>query len=314
MRWAEILVEVQAESCEAVTAILLEIGCKGVAQKLEPIAANGQWPVAEPHVPAARMPKPHEVTLLTGYLPVSDELGPAVDIARERLSRLAEYGLSAPESVTLRTVEDADWATEWKKHFKPLRIGKRLVIKPTWETWESAPGDVVVEIDPGMAFGTGGHGTTRLCLLLLDELVQPGWTVADIGTGSGILSLAAARLGASKVHATDIDLLPRKVSRQNVGASGLDSVVTVHEMADFDAAAVECNLVVANIIADAIIEIAPSVLPRLLPGGIFVSSGIIDDRVDDVVCALMSTGFQVVDVREDEAWRAVVARKPIVAD
>lgn len=284
MRWAEIVVETPAESAEAVTALLLEAGCSGVAE------AGA------------------EARLLTGYLPLSDDLQPALDTLQSRLQRLPDYGLPAPVGITLRYVDDVDWANAWKKHFQPLEIGRRLVIKPSWAAYDGDSNRVIVELDPGMAFGTGNHPTTRLCLLALEEYVAPGSVVADIGTGSGILALAAARLGAALVHATDIDSLPRRVARENVERSGLQSIVRVHEMEAFDAAVRECDLVVANIIADTIIELAPSVFQRLKPGGVFISSGIVEEKLPEVLAALERSGFHIMEVREEEIWRAVVAR------
>jgi ribosomal protein L11 methyltransferase len=133
--------------------------------------------------------------------------------------------------------------------------------------------------------------------------------VADVGTGSGILAIAAARLGASRAHATDIDPLPRAVARQNVAANGVESIVSVQEMEEFDSAARDCDLVVANILAGTVIELTPSIRSRLRPGGTFVSSGIIDERAEEVRRALLENGFEVLEVREEDIWRCIVARR-----
>jgi ribosomal protein L11 methyltransferase len=282
MHWAEITLEIPAESAEAASALLMEAGCQGVAEK-----------GGDPRV-------------LTGCLPLEEGAQAAIDELEDRLANLPLFGLSAPTDFFVRGVEEEEWASAWKKHFKPLEIGRRLVIKPGWETYDGDPARVIVELDPGMAFGTGGHPTTRLCLEYLDEYVQPGMTVADIGTGSGILALAAARLGAAVVHATDIDLLPRKIARENVERNGLQQVVRVEEMDEFDAAAWNCDLAVANIIALTIIEIAPSIFARLKPGGVFISSGIVEEKLPEVLDALTACGFAVIEVREEEIWRAIV--------
>jgi ribosomal protein L11 methyltransferase len=286
MRWAEIIVEAPADSSEAITALLFEIGCHGVAERGS------------------------ENRSITGFLPVSDQLSSFLDPLEARLRQLPEFGLSAPTDITLKYVEDTDWANEWKKYFKPVEIGKRLVIKPSWETYDADPSRVVVEIDPGQAFGTGGHATTRLCLAALEKYVQPGMVVADIGTGSGILAIAAAKLGAEVVHATDIDMLPRKVSRENVEMNGLGDKVIVHEMDAFDAVARGCDLVVANIIAMTVVELTPSIRERLKPGGIFIASGIVDDRLPEVLAGLETSGFTLLETCEEDVWRATVARVP----
>lgn len=286
MRWVEIIIETPPDSVEAVTALLLEAGCQGVAE-------SGDNPM-----------------LLTGYLPVSDNLQPAIDSLCDRLSHLPEWELPPIGSLILKYVEGADWANVWKAYFKPLEIGKRLVIKPSWETYNGNSGRVIVELDPGMAFGTGGHPTTRLCLVALEDYVRPGSVVADIGTGSGILALAAARLGASIVHATDIDLLPRQVARENVIRNGLEHVVKIHEMDAFDESARSCDVVVANIIADTIIELAPSIFTRLKPGGIFIASGIVEERLPDVLHALERNNFKTLETRAEEYWRMVTSHTP----
>jgi ribosomal protein L11 methyltransferase len=289
MRWAEIIVDTPPESVEAVTAILLEAECHGVSEKASPGGGT---------------------RTVVGFFPVSDQFTEMLDDLEQRLMDLPRFGLLAPLDITLKHAEEADWANEWKKYFKPLEIGKRLVIKPSWETYNADPNRVVVEIDPGQAFGTGGHQTTRLCLGALEQYAEPGMVVADIGTGSGILAIAAAKLGASVVHATDIDRLPREIARENVARNGLEGRVFIHEMDAFDAAAHDCDLVVANIIALTVIELTPSIAERLKPGGLFISSGIVDERLPDVLAALDATGFNVLEVREDEIWRAVAARKP----
>lgn len=285
MRWAEIIIEIPAESSEATTAILLEAGCPGIAETGD------------------------DVRTIRAFLPVLDDLQPKIDAIEDRLIELPNYGLSAPLDMTLKYAEEADWANEWRKHFKPMEIGKRLVIKPTWEAYDGDPEKAVVELDPGMAFGTGGHPTTKLCLQMLEEIVKSGDVMADIGTGSGILALAAAKLGASLVYATDIDSLPRKIARENVAANKLDGVVLIQEMDEFDAAARDCDLVVANIIATVIVELLPSIPPRMKPGATFVGSGIVAERLDDVLAALEQVGLKLVEVREDEIWRLVRAVK-----
>ncbi len=287
MRWAEIIIDTPPESVEAVTAILMEAQCHGVSEK----AAPGG----------------HTCTVV-GFFPVSDQFTKALDALEDRLMDLPRFGLLAPLDITLKHADEADWSNEWKTYFKPLQIGKRLIIKPSWETCDAGPDRVVVEIDPGQAFGTGGHQTTRLCLGALEEYVRPGMVIADIGTGSGILAISAAKLGASVVHATDIDRLPREIARENVARNGLEGRVIIHEMDAFDSAARDCDLVVANIIALTIVELTPSISDRLKPGGLFISSGIVDERLPDVLSALETSGFEVVETREDEIWRAVVAK------
>lgn len=284
MRWAVIAVRVAAESAEAVSEMLLRAGSAGVGE-----------------VGSA-------IRTLTGCLPVTDGLEAALNGLRDRLDTLPDCGLPAVEEITLSYAEEADWANEWKKHFHPQEIGRRLVIRPSWEPYTGDPNRVQVLLDPGMAFGTGGHPTTCLCLKALEDLVKPGMVVADIGTGSGILSLAAARMGATTVLATDIDDLPRNIARENVAKNGLADVVKILDMDEFDTAAHNCDLVVANIIAVTIVEITPSVRTRLNPGGLFVASGIVEERLPQVLTALDQAGFELVDTHSDDIWRLTIAR------
>lgn len=286
MRWAEITANCAPDAADAVSYAFLEAGCGGVM-------LTGEATVA-----------------VQGCLPVSDELTLKLSALRAHLARLPEFGLPALRGpLTLRHVEDEDWANAWKQYFKPLRIGKRLVVKPGWEPYTPEPDDLILELDPGMAFGTGGHPTTQLCLQTLEDHVTPGMTVADIGTGSGILSLAAARLGAARVYATDIDALPRKIARENVARNGLESVIAVLDMEPFDAQAQNCDLVVANIIANTIIEIAPSIAPRLKPRGLCIASGIVEEHYDLVTDALAAVGLTVVDSKREDIWLCLIAQQ-----
>lgn len=284
MRWAEIAVEAPADAAEAIGAALMDIGCAGYNE------TGG------------------EIRRLAGFLPVTDDIEPALNRLRDRLDRLPEAGLPETAALTLRWVEDADWANEWKRYFVPLEVGRRLLVAPSWESIDPGCERLVIELDPGMAFGTGGHPTTRLCMIALEDLVQPGDVVADIGTGSGILSITAARLGAATVYATDIDSLPRKIAAENIARLALEHTVRILEMDAFDRTAVGCDLVVANIIAQTIIEIAASVRPRVRTGGLFVASGIVEERLPDVLEALAAAGFELIETREDEVWRLTVCR------
>lgn len=286
MRWALMTVECAPEAVDAVSYAFLEAGCGGVM-------VQGENPVT-----------------VQGSLPVMDELMGRIQGLREHLGRLPEFGLPAlVGDLTLRYAEEEDWANAWKQYFKPIRLGRRLVVKPSWERYQAGEDELVIELDPGMAFGTGGHPTTQLCLKALEETVTPGMTVADIGTGSGILALAAANLGASLVCATDIDALPRKIARENVERNGLAGVVRILEMEAFDAQARECDLIVANIVANTIIELAPSVAPRLKPGGIFIASGIVEEHHDTVREALAAVGLTHIATKREDIWVCLVSRR-----
>jgi|YelNatPaOPRAMG01_1025707.scaffolds.fasta_scaffold48826_2 ribosomal protein L11 methyltransferase len=285
MNWVEINIRLGEESLEAVTAILLDAGCQGVAEDSS---------------------KPG---ILSAFMEETPDFDVKFQELSGKLSKISQFGLEPPSSIATHTVNETDWAHEWKKYFKPMEIGEKLVIKPSWEDYEVERTKIILELDPGQAFGTGGHATTRLCLIALEDYIHPGDKVADIGTGSGILSIAAAKLGASEAHATDIDDLPRRVARENVERNGVADKVTVHEREEFDTLVSDCNLVIANIIADTIIELMPSFYARLREGGVLITSGIVAERLNDVQRSAENIGFHLLEVREEDIWRALIHKK-----
>ena len=212
--------------------------------------------------------------------------------------------------MTLEDVEDADWENNWKQYYKPMEIGERLLVIPQWE--EADPGDrVPLYLDPGLTFGTGAHATTRLCLTALETLVRGGERVLDLGCGSGILSVAALRLGAGSALAVDIDDKCRTAARENAGLNGIgpDRLDILVGNLLTDGAAAEkigggYDLVLANIVADVIIALAPRVRGLLSPGGTFLCSGIIEGRADEVAAALNAAGLEIRTRREDNGWYA----------
>ena len=212
--------------------------------------------------------------------------------------------------MTLEDVEDADWENNWKQYYKPMEIGERLLVIPQWE--EADPGDrVPLYLDPGLTFGTGAHATTRLCLTALETLVRGGERVLDLGCGSGILSVAALRLGAGSALAVDIDDKCRTAARENAGLNGIgpDRLDILVGNLLTDRAAAEkigggYDLVLANIVADVIIALAPRVRGLLSPGGTFLCSGIIEGRADEAAAALNAAGLEIRTRREDNGWYA----------
>ena len=286
MRWAEMTVRCAPEAADAVSYAFIQAGCGGVM-------ISGVNPI-----------------IVQGSLPVTDELTPRLTDLQNHLDRFEEFGLPPlSDRITLRYAEDEDWADAWKKYFKPLHLGKRIVVKPSWELYDPQPGELVLELDPGMAFGTGGHPTTRLCIEALEDRVVPGDRVADIGTGSGILSIAASRLGASEVLATDIDGLPRRIARENVARNELADTVRVLEMGEFDLQASRCNVVVANIVANTIVELAPRISDRIVEGGVFIGSGIVEEHHDLVRDALKAVGLIHMETKREDIWVCLISRK-----
>ena len=206
--------------------------------------------------------------------------------------------------------EDADWQNAWKAHFTLLKIGKRLVIKPSWIEYDAQDGELLIELDPGLAFGTGYHPTTYTCLEAMEQLVQPGMNVLDLGCGSGILTIAAVKLGAGQVTALDIDPQAVQASRQNFRRTRIREQVSLdqgslpHKLAPAGA----FDLALANISARGIRERAPDILPTLRPGGVLVASGIIEEQHAETEEALIQTGFTDIEVWPKEDWVTLTCR------
>ncbi len=222
-------------------------------------------------------------------------------------ARLAEAGI--PATVTCSGVREEDWADSWKRYYKPIKTGRRLVIVPVWETYEAQPGEVTVQMDPGMAFGTGTHETTRLCASLLETFVKPGCTVLDVGCGSGILAICASKLGAAHGFACDIDPVAVRIARENCRMNETDNVVC--EVSDLLASvpAEKYDVCVANIVADVILRMAPDIGNFLKEDGVLIVSGIIEERADEVLLALDRNGYRVIDGKRENGWYAGVVRK-----
>ncbi|HIC93869.1 MAG TPA: 50S ribosomal protein L11 methyltransferase, partial [Anaerolineae bacterium] len=248
------------------------------------------------------------VTVRT-YLPISREGLETRRRLEEGLWHLSQiYPLPPPR---FRQLTEEDWASAWKKHYRVLRAGRRLVIKPSWQEYTPRPEDVVIELDPGMAFGTGVHPTTRMCLAALEDHLRPGMRVLDLGTGSGILAIAAAKLGAGSVLALDVDPVAVRVARDNVLTNGVEGIVAVRQGSLAEARG-RFDLVLANILARVIVELAERGLAdRLRMGGLLVAAGIIEDQEEGVRRALQARGMAVVERRRERDWVTLIAaRRP----
>jgi len=230
--------------------------------------------------------------------------------AAEADARLALVRHEIPAELTVRLVDEEDWAESWKEHFHVEHIGDRIVVVPTWRTYHARPGDVVIALDPGMAFGTGQHGTTRMCLESLERRVRPGDRVLDVGCGSGILSIAAAKLGAAAVDAVDVDADCVRITSENARLNGVDVRAALGSLGSawpFGEAAAGYDAVVANVIARVIIDLAPDLVGALAPSGRLIVSGVIAEREEEVRDALAAAGARVDGVRAAGEWRCIEA-------
>lgn len=297
--WLEVSVEVDGEAAEAVSEVLNRYGRGGVV--IEHMMASGSG--AHERVDELRV---------KAYLPADDPaLKRAVEEALWHLGRL--YPVPDP---TFTLLAEADWAEAWKAHYSVLHLGRRTVVVPRWQEYVPQPEEVVVTLDPGMAFGTGAHPTTRLCLVALEEAIQPGMAVLDLGTGSGVLAIAAAKQGAAKVLALDIDDLAVDAARENVAANGVEHIVRVEEgslqyaRSFADAQGARFDLVLVNILARVICNLVGEGLADVLrPGGTLIGSGIIDTQEQEVRAVLEGVGVSVVSRHTERDWVTLVGRK-----
>ena len=321
MKWWEISVYTTDAGVDYVSAALNGAGINGLSieESRETAAAFLKesvlyWDFADMSRIGADIP------CVKGYVAVCPENEPMIEEAKKAVEALRGLGLGCDLgslAVTVATMDEEDWANNWKQYYKPLPIGDRLLILPEWEK-EEATDRTVLRLDPGMAFGTGGHHTTRMCLELLQEVLAEGDSLLDMGCGSGILSLAALKLGAKHADAVDIDPITETIARDNGLLNGIGEDTfsirignLITDEALQNALPGPYDVITANIVADVILAVSPMALRVLKPGGMYIVSGIIDDREAEVEAALKALGFAVEEVRSSDCWFALLAKKPL---
>ena len=311
MNWTEVTIKTTTEAVEAISNILMEERCGGVMiedpkdflfQKKNEL----DWDYVEEEV---FNKSGQDGVLIKTYIPEERNVLELIETVKARIALLPSFGLDIGEgSVSLSNVNESDWANEWKKYYKPTKVGKKIVVKPSWEDYEKQEGDLVIELDPGMAFGTGTHETTSMCIRELENYVDETKTVFDIGCGSGILAIAAAQLGAKEVVAGDLDEVAVKVSKENCEINHVSDKVVVKHGSLFEVVDSKADVIVANIIADIIKILAKDVSKFLKDDGVFISSGIILAKIDEVCQALEENGFEIVKVERLGEWSAIVSK------
>ncbi len=316
MDWVELTIHTTTMGADIVSEALMNEGATGTmvedrADIPDPDKPNGYWEIIDPNLINTL---PEDVLVHAWFEPdekFADRMGALKGRMAELKAAALGIDMGSLEMNTLN-VHDEDWSEVWKKFYKPFRAGKRLVVKPTWELYDAQENDLVMEIDPGMAFGSGTHETTGMCLELLEDVMlqQPVRTVIDVGTGSGILAIGAAMLGAKDVLAIDIDPTAVKVARENVAHNGLQHVIRAVEGNLLESTDGVCEVCVANIIADVICMFAKPLIPHIVEGGLFICSGIIKEREQDVVNALNEANYTILEIRRKGEWVAILSRRP----
>ena len=306
MKWAEVSIRTSHEATELIAEIFHDLGASGVVIEDPELVNNyihaGLWDFTD--VPEAENT---EVVTVKAYLPVDDELDEKLRTFEQEVNKLSEHNVDkGPGAISCNEVQDEDWSDTWKQYFHTEKVGGLIVIKPTWEDYEASPDDIVIELDPGAAFGTGTHPTTSMCIKELETLVKGGMKVFDVGTGSGVLAIAAAKLGATDVTATDYDATAVSVAEENIRHNHVEHIIKTGRsdlMKQIDGKA---DLVIANIIADIVIRLFDELEEHLNPGGSLLASGIIGERIADVTEAALAHGFTIDKVMEAKGWAAMV--------
>jgi ribosomal protein L11 methyltransferase len=300
-QWLEVCVLTEPETAEAVAEVLSRYAPGGVA--LEQVARDIQLGADEG---AAGQLEP--IVAVRAYVSFEDEIDLKRRQIEEGLWHLAQIA-HIPEP-TFRVVADSDWANAWKEHYHVVRLGDRFVIKPTWREYTAQPGEIVMELDPGMAFGTGLHPTTQMCLAAIERVARPEMHTLDLGAGSGILAIGAALLGVQSIVAIDNDPLAVKAAAENAALNHVDRAVTVALGSLAEAAQQTYDLIVVNILARVIIAMCEDGLGGVVrSGGLAIFAGLIDAQEYGVREALQAQGLRVIDRLQEKDWVCLIARK-----
>ncbi len=312
MEWIEVAIKVTRDIQEAASNVLFETGINGlVIEDSKDILDCRQQIDYWDYFDEDSVKHAGEYVLIKAYLINDISLHDQLNLIEDRLGYIKKaFFPKASFEIDIKKVYQKDWENNWKKFYKTFNVGNNFIVKPTWDqkSYSREKNKIVIEMDPGMAFGTGTHETSSMCLELLEKYVKNGYTLIDVGCGSGILSIAAAKLGCEKVIALDTDDNAIKACKENVARNCVSNIVEVGKANLLYNVDVKANIVVANIIADCIIELCGIAYKNLIPGGLFVSSGIIKERYQDVVDELNMFGYDEVEVLTKGEWITIVAK------
>ena len=311
MKWSEISIHTTNEAVEPISNILHEAGASGVVieDPFELIRERrdqfGEIYQLNPN------DYPEEGVIIKAYLPENSFLAETVEEMKEAINNLVLYNIDIGKNdVSISEVNEEEWATAWKKYYHPVKISERFTIVPTWEEYTPVSSDeLIIELDPGMAFGTGTHPTTVMCIQALERTVNTGDRVIDVGTGSGVLSISAAMLGAEKVIALDLDEVAVNSARLNIELNKVDQIVDVSQNNLLDGVEPGADIVVANILAEVILRFTNDVASVVKQGGYFIASGIIQPKKQEVKEAIIDVGFEIVETLQMEDWVAIIGKR-----
>lgn len=308
MKWIEIKIKTTEEACDAISYMLTSIGAGGVAiEDPNEIRRETQKSNSIDYVDDEFLNSLGEDVVVKAYFPGETNVPELVSLIKEKLAFIGTFLNVGEGYCGYAEMDKEDWSNSWKKYYKPLHLTDRLIVKPSWENYDNKDGEIIIEMNPGMAFGTGTHETTKMCAVLLDKYVKDGCRVIDVGCGTGILSIIASKLGAAEVTAVDIDEVAVKVAKENLELNKVDNVRVFKGVLD-DIEKEKRDIVVANIIANVIMDISSRVPYYLKKDGLFIASGIIKERKQEVLDECLRKGFECVEIIEMGEWVAIVLR------
>jgi ribosomal protein L11 methyltransferase len=311
LKWSEISIHTTNEAIEPISNILHEAGASGVVIEdpfeLVKIREDQFGEIYQLN------PKdyPEEGVMVKAYLPINSFLGETIEEIKSTINNLIVYNIDIGRNdVSVSEVHEEEWATAWKKYYHPVKISKRFTVVPTWEEYTPVNSDeLIIELDPGMAFGTGTHPTTVMSIQALERTVKKGDSVIDVGTGSGVLSIAAAMLGAEKVKALDLDEVAVQSAKLNLELNKVHTFVNVSQNNLLEGISDEVDVVVANILAEVILRFTDDVAKTVKPGGYFIAAGIIQQKKDQVKESIETAGFDIEETLRMEDWVAFIAKR-----
>lgn len=311
MKWFELVINTVNEAVEPIANILHEAGASGVVIEDSAELIKERDSFYGEVYELKDDDYPTEGVNVKAYLQYDDEFDENVNKIASNIIHLESLNINIGKNeLTINEVKEEDWAHSWKQFYHPVQVTNKITIVPTWEQYNKRYDDeIIIELDPGMAFGTGTHPTTQMSLQAIERIISPGQSVIDVGTGSGVLSIAAAKLGAERVRAVDLDEVAVSAARENVKINNVESIVSVSCNDLLDYVSDKVDIVVANILADVIIKLSGDAAAVTKQAGYFISSGIIVDKEAEVTNALEKASFQVVDKLVDGDWVTLIARK-----
>lgn len=304
--WQEVTIRVNREAEEVVSNLLIELGSQGVAiaDSADYVGQEDRYGEIFPEV------EQNDTVAITAYYPDTLDLAEVTSALKERLAELEGMGLLAsPAKLSSQTLDEEDWAENWKKYYEPTRITHDLTIVPSWTDYEPTTGEKVIRLDPGMAFGTGTHPTTKMSLFALSQVLRGGEMVLDVGTGSGVLSIASSLLGAKEIYAYDLDEVAVRVAQENIDLNSNTDNIHVSANDLLNGITQEADVIVANILADILVNLVEDAYRLVKDKGYLIMSGIIADKLDMVVAATQEAGFFLETHLIQGEWNALVFKK-----